>query len=121
MNVNPSESTHFRVIQSAPAEEFGSVSLSPALGQADTAAPDETEPQPEPAEINQPEPESAGAVAAPLPANEDIKQAASCLAQPVSKTDSPFKKKGRAFASTVYVHDFACRSQYDKIFCTQPH
>ncbi|KYO33013.1 phosphatidate phosphatase LPIN1 isoform A [Alligator mississippiensis] len=109
MNVNPSESTHFRVIQSAPAEEFGSVSLSPALGQADTAAPDETEPQPEPAEINQPEPESAGAVAAPLPANEDIKQAASCLAQPVSKTDSPFKKKDKRSrhlgADGVYLDD----------------
>ncbi|XP_025057625.1 phosphatidate phosphatase LPIN1 isoform X2 [Alligator sinensis] len=109
MNVNPSESTHFRVIQSAPAEEFGSVSLSPALGQADTAAPDETEPQPEPVEINQPEPESAGAVAAPLPANEDIKQAASCLAQPVSKTDSPLKKKDKRSrhlgADGVYLDD----------------
>uniref|UniRef100_A0A7M4FUK8 phosphatidate phosphatase n=1 Tax=Crocodylus porosus TaxID=8502 RepID=A0A7M4FUK8_CROPO len=109
MNVNPSESTHFWVIQSAPTEEFGSVSPLPALGQADTAAPEETEPQPEPAEINQPETESAGVVAAPLPANEDIKQAAACLAQPVSKTDSPSKKKDKRSrhlgADGVYLDD----------------
>uniref|UniRef100_A0A8B9DIM9 phosphatidate phosphatase n=1 Tax=Anser cygnoides TaxID=8845 RepID=A0A8B9DIM9_ANSCY len=34
VDVNPSESTHFRVIQSAPVEEFNTVSPLPALGQA---------------------------------------------------------------------------------------
>lgn len=96
VDVNPSESTHFRVIQSAPIEEFNGVSPLPALGQTDATA-DETEPLP--AETNKPETESAGAAVPSLPANEEIKQAA----QAVGKTDSPSRKKGKTVDSS-YLH-----------------
>uniref|UniRef100_A0A8C3CI60 phosphatidate phosphatase n=1 Tax=Cairina moschata TaxID=8855 RepID=A0A8C3CI60_CAIMO len=107
VDVNPSESTHFRVIQSAPVEEFNTVSPLPALGQADAATADETEPLP--AEANKPETESAGAAVASLPANEEIKQAAACSAQAVDKTDSPTRKKDKRSrhlgADGVYLDD----------------
>lgn len=101
VDVNPSESTHFRVIQSAPIEEFNGVSPLPALGQTDAATADETEPLP--AETNKPETESAGAAVPSLPANEEIKQAAACSAQTVGKTDSPSRKKGKTVDSS-YLH-----------------
>jgi len=101
VDVNPSESTHFRVIQSAPIEEFNGVSPLPALGQTDAATADETEPLP--AETNKPETESAGAAVPSLPANEEIKQAAACSAQAVGKTDSPSRKKGKTVDSS-YLH-----------------
>ncbi|XP_040522928.1 phosphatidate phosphatase LPIN1 isoform X7 [Gallus gallus] len=107
VDVNPSESTHFRVIQSAPIEEFNGVSPLPALGQTDAATADETEPLP--AETNKPETESAGAAVPSLPANEEIKQAAACSAQAVGKTDSPSRKKDKRSrhlgADGVYLDD----------------
>ncbi|NXX57680.1 LPIN1 phosphatase, partial [Scopus umbretta] len=107
VDVNPSESTHFRVIQSSPVEEFNTVSPLPALGQADAATADESEPLP--AETNKPETESPGAAAPPLPANEEIKQAAACSAQPAGKTDSPSRKKDKRSrhlgADGVYLDD----------------
>ncbi|XP_009073412.1 PREDICTED: phosphatidate phosphatase LPIN1 isoform X1 [Acanthisitta chloris] len=107
VDVNPSESTHFRVIQSSPIEEFNTLSPLPALGQADTAAADESEPLP--AETNKPETELPGAAVAPLSANEDIKQAAACSTQPTSKTDSPSRKKDKRSrhlgADGVYLDD----------------
>nr|XP_025952960.1 phosphatidate phosphatase LPIN1 isoform X2 [Dromaius novaehollandiae] len=107
VDVNPSESTHFRVIQSAPIEEFNTVSPLPALGQADAAAAGESEPLP--AETNKPEMESAVAAVPPLPANEEIKQAAACSAQPVGKTDSPSRRKDKRSrhlgADGVYLDD----------------
>uniref|UniRef100_A0A8C2TIV4 phosphatidate phosphatase n=1 Tax=Coturnix japonica TaxID=93934 RepID=A0A8C2TIV4_COTJA len=107
IDVNPSESTHFRVIQSDPIEEFNGASPLPALGHADAAAADETEPLP--AETNKPETESAGAAVPSLPANEEIKQAASCSAQAVGKTDSPSRKKDKRSrhlgADGVYLDD----------------
>ncbi|XP_075270971.1 phosphatidate phosphatase LPIN1 isoform X3 [Opisthocomus hoazin] len=107
VDVNPSESTHFRVIQSAPVEEFNTVSPLPALGQADAASADESEPLA--AETNKPETESPGAAAPPLPANEEIKQAATCSAQPAGKTDSPSRKKDKRSrhlgADGVYLDD----------------
>lgn len=99
MDVNPSESTHFRVIQSSPIEEFNTVSPLPVLGQADAATVDESEPVP--AETNKPERESPGAAVPLLPANEEIKQAAACSAQPAGKTDSPSRKKGKAVDSAL--------------------
>lgn len=65
----------------------------PALGQADAAIADESEPLP--AETNKPETELPGAAEPPLPANEEIKQSAACSAQPTGKTDSPSRKKGK--------------------------
>uniref|UniRef100_A0A8C9F9A2 phosphatidate phosphatase n=1 Tax=Pavo cristatus TaxID=9049 RepID=A0A8C9F9A2_PAVCR len=107
IDVNPSESTHFRVIQSAPIEEFNGGSPLPALGQADAATADETEPLP--AETNKPETESAGAAVPSLPANEEMKQAAACSAQAVGKTDSPSRKKDKRSrhlgADGVYLDD----------------
>ncbi|NWS27185.1 LPIN1 phosphatase, partial [Polioptila caerulea] len=105
--VNPSESTHFRVIQSSPVEEFNTVSPLPALGQADAATADESEPLP--AETNKPETELPGAAEPPLPANEEIKQAAACSAQPTGKMDSPSRKKDKRSrhlgADGVYLDD----------------
>ncbi|OXB84406.1 UNVERIFIED_CONTAM: hypothetical protein H355_010833 [Colinus virginianus] len=106
-SVGPSESTHFRVIQSAPVEEFNGVSPLPALGQADAATADETEPLP--TETNKPETESAGAAVPSLPVSEEIKQAAACSAQAVGKTDSPSRKKDKRSrhlgADGVYLDD----------------
>ncbi|XP_056343768.1 phosphatidate phosphatase LPIN1 isoform X2 [Oenanthe melanoleuca] len=104
-DVNPSESTHFRVIQSSPVEEFNTESPLPTLGQAATA--DESEPLP--AETNKPETELPGAAEPPLPANEEIKQAAACSAQPTGKMDSPSRKKDKRSrhlgADGVYLDD----------------
>uniref|UniRef100_A0A672U632 phosphatidate phosphatase n=1 Tax=Strigops habroptila TaxID=2489341 RepID=A0A672U632_STRHB len=107
VDVNPSESTHFRVIQSSPVEEFNTESSLPALGQTDAATADEGEPLP--AEANKPETESPGAAVPPLPANEEIKQATACLTQPAGKTDSPSRKKDKRSrhlgADGVYLDD----------------
>ncbi|KAM6324008.1 phosphatidate phosphatase LPIN1 [Aegotheles albertisi] len=107
VDVNPSESTHFRVIQSSHIEEFNTVSPLPALGQAGAATADESEPLP--AEANKPETESLGAAVPSLPANEEIKQAAACSAQPAGKTDSLSRKKDKRSrhlgADGVYLDD----------------
>ncbi|NXJ84497.1 LPIN1 phosphatase, partial [Trogon melanurus] len=107
MDVNPSESTCFQVIPSASVEEFNTVSPLPALGQADAATAEESEPLP--AETNKPEIESPGAAVPPLPANEEINQAAACSAQPAGKTDSPSRKKDKRSrhlgADGVYLDD----------------
>ncbi|XP_010287646.1 PREDICTED: phosphatidate phosphatase LPIN1, partial [Phaethon lepturus] len=107
VDVNPSESTHFRVIQSSTIEDFNTVSPLPALGQADAANADESEPLP--AETNKPETESPGAAVPPLPASEEVKQAAACSAQPAVKTDSPSRKKDKRSrhlgADGVYLDD----------------
>uniref|UniRef100_A0A8D2PQY3 Lipin 1 n=1 Tax=Zosterops lateralis melanops TaxID=1220523 RepID=A0A8D2PQY3_ZOSLA len=106
-DVNPSESTHFRVIQSSPVEEFKTESPLPALGQGDAATADESEPLS--AETNKPETELPGAAEPPLPPNEEIKQAAACSAQPTGKTDSPSRKKDKRSrhlgADGVYLDD----------------
>ncbi|NXA56070.1 LPIN1 phosphatase, partial [Nothocercus julius] len=107
VDVNPSENTHFRVIQSTPVEEFNTVSPLPTLGQADAATADETEPLP--AETNKLETASPVAAVPPLPANEETKQAAACTAQPVGKTDSPSRRKDKRSrhlgADGVYLDD----------------
>ncbi|KAM7174063.1 phosphatidate phosphatase LPIN1 isoform 3-T6 [Macrochelys suwanniensis] len=109
VNVNPSESTHFRVIQSESAEEISSLTALLAIGQAAAAASNENDPQPAPDEINEPEIEALGAAAPSLPANEEIKQAAACLVQPASKIDSPSRKKDKRSrhlgADGVYLDD----------------
>ncbi|XP_051472274.1 phosphatidate phosphatase LPIN1 isoform X3 [Apus apus] len=107
VDVNPSESTHFRVIQSSPSEEFNTVSPLPALGQAGATTAEESEPSP--AETNKSETESPGAAVPPLSANEELKQAAACSAQPAGKTDSPSRKKDKRSrhlgADGVYLDD----------------
>uniref|UniRef100_A0A452GSK5 phosphatidate phosphatase n=1 Tax=Gopherus agassizii TaxID=38772 RepID=A0A452GSK5_9SAUR len=109
VNVNPSESTHFQVIQSESVEEISSLTALPAIGQAAVAASDVNDPQPAPAEINEPEIEALGAVAPSLPANEEIKQAAACLVQQANKIDSPSRKKDKRSrhlgADGVYLDD----------------
>ncbi|XP_074919777.1 phosphatidate phosphatase LPIN1 isoform X5 [Chelonoidis abingdonii] len=109
VNVNPSESTHFQVIQSESVEEISSLTALPAIGQAAVAASDVNDPQPAPAEITEPEIEALGAAAPSLPANEEIKQAAACLVQQASKIDSPSRKKDKRSrhlgADGVYLDD----------------
>uniref|UniRef100_A0A8C0BSR7 phosphatidate phosphatase n=1 Tax=Buteo japonicus TaxID=224669 RepID=A0A8C0BSR7_9AVES len=74
---------------------------------SDAATGDESEPLP--AETNKPETESPGAAVPPLPASEEIKQAAACSAQPAGKTDSPSRKKDKRSrhlgADGVYLDD----------------
>ncbi|CAM9920774.1 unnamed protein product [Bubo scandiacus] len=107
VDVNPSESTHFRVIQSSSIEELNTASPLPALRQADVATADESDPLP--AETNKPEIESSGAAVPPLLTNEEIKQAAACSAQTAGKTDSPSRKKDKRSrhlgADGVYLDD----------------
>ncbi|XP_065690810.2 phosphatidate phosphatase LPIN1 isoform X4 [Patagioenas fasciata] len=107
VDVNPLESTHFRVIQSSPVEEFNTVSPLPALEEAGTATGDDSEPLS--AETNKAEIESPGAAVPPLPASEEIKQAAACSAQSAGKTDSPSRKKDKRSrhlgADGVYLDD----------------
>ncbi|XP_010181713.1 PREDICTED: phosphatidate phosphatase LPIN1 isoform X2 [Mesitornis unicolor] len=107
VDVNPSESTHFRVIQSSPMEELNTVSPLSALGQADAATADESEPLP--VETNKRETVSPEAAVPPLPANEEVKQAAACSSQSSGKTDSPSRKKDKRSrhlgADGVYLDD----------------
>ncbi|XP_006138615.1 phosphatidate phosphatase LPIN1 isoform X1 [Pelodiscus sinensis] len=109
VNVNPSESTHFRVIQSESAEQISSLTSLPASGQAAVVASNESDFQPAPNEINEGEIEALGEAEPPLSANEEIKQAAACLPQPVSKIDSPSRKKDKRSrhlgADGVYLDD----------------
>lgn len=110
VNVNPSESTHFRVIRGNDAEEIPGVSAVAVLGQDDTVITmEETEPQGVEPEINEPDVDTLGAAAPPCLAAEDAKQAMACLAQPVGKTDSPSKRKDKRSrhlgADGVYLDD----------------
>nr|XP_020657979.1 phosphatidate phosphatase LPIN1 isoform X3 [Pogona vitticeps] len=110
VNVNLSESTHFRVIQGNDSEEIPGTSALPVLGQDHTVITlEDMEPERVVPEINEPEVDTLGAAAPPHPAMEDVKQALACLAQPVSKTDSPSKKKDKRSrhlgADGVYLDD----------------
>ncbi|XP_028578394.2 phosphatidate phosphatase LPIN1 isoform X2 [Podarcis muralis] len=111
VNVNPSESTHFRVIQNDVLEDLQSSTPLPAVEQADVVLTlEEPELQEGIPEINEPNVDMLGAAAPPLPANEDVKQAMACLAQPISgKTDSPSRKKDKRSrhlgADGVYLDD----------------
>lgn len=108
VNVNPNENTHFRVILSNTSEELGSIS--PVPRQIDTVmVVEEADLQAPGAEINEPSLETIGAAAIPHPANEDAKQATTCLMQQGSKTDSPSRKKDKRSrhlgADGVYLDD----------------
>ncbi|XP_032999013.1 phosphatidate phosphatase LPIN1 isoform X3 [Lacerta agilis] len=111
LNVNPSESTHFRVIPNNVLEDLQSSTPLPILEQADAALTlEEPELQEGTPEINEPNEEMLGAASLPLPANEEVKQAMACLAQPTSsKTDSPSRKKDKRSrhlgADGVYLDD----------------
>nr|XP_056712264.1 phosphatidate phosphatase LPIN1 isoform X2 [Euleptes europaea] len=109
VNVSPSENTHFRVIQSNALEEFCSASPLPVLGVRDAVTLEDTELQVAAAERNEPDIDALGAAAPPLPANEAIKQTPTCSMQPLSKTDSPSKKKDKRSrhlgADGVYLDD----------------
>ncbi|KAJ6652952.1 hypothetical protein lerEdw1_010280 [Lerista edwardsae] len=110
VNVNPNANTHFRVILSNTCEELGSISPVPVPRQVDTVmVVEEADLQAPGAEINEPSVETIGAAAPPPPANEDIKQATTCLTQQGSKTDSPSRKKDKRSrhlgADGVYLDD----------------
>ncbi|XP_077167039.1 phosphatidate phosphatase LPIN1 isoform X1 [Paroedura picta] len=109
MNMNLSESTHFRVIQSNISEDFSSLPPLPVLGEPSAVALEETELRRTVAEINEPDIDALGAAAPPLPVNEETKQAATCSSQPLSKTDSPSRKKDKRSrhlgADGVYLDD----------------
>ncbi|XP_026530087.1 phosphatidate phosphatase LPIN1 isoform X2 [Notechis scutatus] len=108
VTVNPSGSTHFRVIQSTDMEEVHHLSSLTDLGQDETVLIVEEIELLAP-ETSQTEIETLGAAAPPLPAGEELKPAPTCLMQPASKTDSPSKKKDKRSrhlgADGVYLDD----------------
>uniref|UniRef100_A0A803TGH2 phosphatidate phosphatase n=1 Tax=Anolis carolinensis TaxID=28377 RepID=A0A803TGH2_ANOCA len=61
------------------------------------------------AEIQEPDVDTLGAAAPPLPASEEVKQPVTCTMHPVSKTDSPSRKKDKRNrhlgADGVYLDD----------------
>ncbi|KAJ7340929.1 hypothetical protein JRQ81_004216 [Phrynocephalus forsythii] len=72
VNVNPSDSTHFRVIQGNDAEEMPGMSVLAAVGQEDTVITVEEAESPRAApEINEPDVDTLGAAAPPPLATED--------------------------------------------------
>ncbi|KAM6463389.1 phosphatidate phosphatase LPIN1 isoform 1-T2 [Liasis olivaceus] len=103
MNVNPSGSTHFRVIQSTDPEEVENLSSLPVLVLGEAELPAAVP------EVTEPDIDTLGAAAPPLPASEEIKPALTCSMQPASKTDSPSKKKDKRSrhlgADGVYLDD----------------
>nr|XP_060643464.1 phosphatidate phosphatase LPIN1 isoform X2 [Anolis sagrei ordinatus] len=111
VNVCPSESTHFRTIPSNNSEDLPSTSALPVLSQDSTViALDEIEHRRAAVpEIQEPDVDTLGAAAPPLPASEEVKQAATCTMHPVSKTDSPSRKKDKRNrhlgADGVYLDD----------------
>uniref|UniRef100_A0A8D0G4R7 phosphatidate phosphatase n=1 Tax=Sphenodon punctatus TaxID=8508 RepID=A0A8D0G4R7_SPHPU len=109
MNVDLSESTHFRVIQNPSEEELSSLTPFPCFEQADAAGSEEIDPQPPVPAINEPDIDTLGAAAPLLPTNEEIKQSPTCSVQPESKTDSPSRKKDKRSrhlgADGVYLDD----------------
>ncbi|XP_054837321.1 phosphatidate phosphatase LPIN1 isoform X2 [Eublepharis macularius] len=109
VNMNPSKSTHFRVIQSNASEEYSSLSPLTILQEPDAVILEDTELRAAVTERNEPDIDTLGAAAPPLPVNEEIKQAATCSTQPLSKTDSPSKKKDKRSrhlgADGVYLDD----------------
>ncbi|XP_062981240.1 phosphatidate phosphatase LPIN1 isoform X3 [Elgaria multicarinata webbii] len=110
LTVSPSESTHFRVIQSNDSEEFRSLSSLPVLGQDNSVTTlEDTEIQEAAPVMNELDIDTLGAAAPPLPANEEVKQGTTSLTQQASKTDSPSKKKDKRCrhlgADGVYLDD----------------
>ncbi|XP_063170688.1 phosphatidate phosphatase LPIN1 [Candoia aspera] len=111
VNVSPSGSTHFRVIQSTDTEEAQNLSSLPAPGHDETVLVLEEVELPAAApEVTKPDVETLGAAAPPLPASEEIKPAMTCSMQlPASRTDSPSRKKDKRSrhlgADGVYLDD----------------
>uniref|UniRef100_R4GB71 phosphatidate phosphatase n=1 Tax=Anolis carolinensis TaxID=28377 RepID=R4GB71_ANOCA len=111
VNVCPSESTHFRIIPSNNSEELPSTSALSIPAQDSTViALEEIEHRRSAgAEIQEPDVDTLGAAAPPLPASEEVKQPVTCTMHPVSKTDSPSRKKDKRNrhlgADGVYLDD----------------
>ncbi|XP_068136386.1 phosphatidate phosphatase LPIN1 isoform X2 [Hyperolius riggenbachi] len=112
VNINPSESTHFRTILStsdegSPASPLTSADQ-PMLSTAEDAGPEH-----EPSRNIEPDIESLGAAA---PACDEASPAMPCTSQPssllISKTDSPSKKKDKRSrhlgTDGVYLDDITC-------------
>ncbi|XP_053565644.1 phosphatidate phosphatase LPIN1 isoform X2 [Bombina bombina] len=107
VNINPSESTHFRIIS---ADEGKALSTEPVVDQSILVHIEDSEfVQMKPSE---PDIESLGAAAPLLFNDEDISLNITPVSQPVSKTDSPSKKKDKRSrhlgADGVYLDDITC-------------
>ncbi|XP_075454490.1 phosphatidate phosphatase LPIN1 isoform X2 [Ascaphus truei] len=111
VNINVSESTHFRIIQSC-SDESKAVSSEPALDQSAHVIIDEVEPEPAQQQASEPDIESLGAAAPSLSTEEDNSPTIICISQSISKTDSPSKKKDKRSrhlgADGVYLDDITC-------------
>ncbi|XP_038623628.1 phosphatidate phosphatase LPIN1 isoform X2 [Tachyglossus aculeatus] len=109
VNINLSENTHFRIIQSESSENLSDLSPSSALGPPDDIPSEEPGPSPGPDFMTETDVEALGAEAPPVPTNEEPKPPTINLNQPMSKTDSPSRKKDKRSrhlgADGVYLDD----------------
>uniref|UniRef100_A0A6I8PPL6 phosphatidate phosphatase n=1 Tax=Ornithorhynchus anatinus TaxID=9258 RepID=A0A6I8PPL6_ORNAN len=109
VNINLSENTHFRIIQSESSENLSDLSPSSTLGPPDDIPSEEPGPSPGPDFMTETDVEALGAAAPPIPTNEEPKPPTINLNQPMSKTDSPSRKKDKRSrhlgADGVYLDD----------------
>ncbi|XP_018413901.1 PREDICTED: phosphatidate phosphatase LPIN1 [Nanorana parkeri] len=114
VNINPCESTHFRIIQTT-SEEEKVVSLPTAIEHPVLCIIEDVDPELEPLRATEADIESLGAAAA-APMYEEATLLTVCINQPPSqtssKTDSPSKKKDKRSrhlgADGVYLDDITC-------------
>uniref|UniRef100_A0A8C5QUC0 phosphatidate phosphatase n=2 Tax=Leptobrachium leishanense TaxID=445787 RepID=A0A8C5QUC0_9ANUR len=112
VNINMSESTHFRIIPSSPEESKG-LSPDPILHQPAAVMTEDVGPDSVPCHTSETDVVSLGEAAPPLPSDEDQSPTTtSCSQAPLSKTDSPSKKKDKRSrhlgADGVYLDDITC-------------
>ncbi|XP_077147558.1 phosphatidate phosphatase LPIN1 isoform X2 [Ranitomeya variabilis] len=111
VNISPSESTHFRIIQNT--NEEGKVTPSEVIGER--PAPliaEEVGPECDTPKMSEPDIESLGAAAPAFPTHEDVIPTSTPIIPPASKTDSPSKKKDKRSrhlgTDGVYLDDINC-------------
>ncbi|KAM4692939.1 phosphatidate phosphatase LPIN1 [Discoglossus pictus] len=111
VNINMSESTHFRIIPSA-SDDGKVLSPEPAMDQPVSVLMEDAEPDSGPVQISEPDIETLGAAAPPLLPDEDISPTTPSASHLPSKTDSPSKKKDKRSrhlgADGVYLDDITC-------------
>ncbi|XP_069584210.1 phosphatidate phosphatase LPIN1 isoform X3 [Ranitomeya imitator] len=111
VNISPSESTHFRIIQNM--NEEGKVTLSEVIEeQPAPLTAEEVGPECDTPKMSEPDIESLGAAAPAFPTHEDVIPTSTPITPPASKTDSPSKKKDKRSrhlgTDGVYLDDINC-------------
>ncbi|XP_073424340.1 phosphatidate phosphatase LPIN1 isoform X1 [Dendrobates tinctorius] len=111
VNISPSESTHFRIIQNT--NEEGKVTPSEVIGeQPAPLLAEEVGPECDTPKMSEPDIESLGAAAPAFSTHEDVIPTSTPITTPASKTDSPSKKKDKRSrhlgTDGVYLDDINC-------------